>query len=80
MIKPVDLDISPSKYPTLTLELWVRVNSFAGDSLGWILGHDNHGFDRGINLHDRRYGGIAGPNGGTRHGRHCHLDALIIFR
>jgi hypothetical protein len=65
VVQPVDLDISPSQYPALTIELWVRVNSFAGTSNGWIIGHDDGGFDRGVCLHDPRYGGIAGPNGGV---------------
>eukprot|EP01043_Picozoa_sp_COSAG02_P037835 COSAG02_NODE_2869_length_7863_cov_5.126610_4_plen_830_part_00 len=63
--EPVNLDISPAVYPALTIELWVRINSFAGSSNGWIVGHDNGGYDRAICMHDARYGGIAGPNGGT---------------
>jgi|EP01046_Picozoa_sp_COSAG06_P022067 hypothetical protein len=63
--EPVALDISPAAYPALSIELWVRVNSFAGSSNGWVVGHDNGGYDRAICLHDARYGGIAGPNGGT---------------
>ena len=57
----------------LTLEIWVKLNSYAGrdhadegpNNPGWILGHDNGGYDRAICLHDQRYGGIAGPNGGV---------------
>ena len=43
IVTTAEIDISPSIYPALTLELWVRVNSFAGTSNGWILGHDNSG-------------------------------------
>ena len=51
----------------LTLEIWVKLNSYAGrdhadegpNNPGWILGHDNGGYDRAICLHDQRYGGIA---------------------
>lgn len=65
VIASVNLDISPSAMPAISIELWVRINSLAGSSNGWIIGHDNGGFDRGICMHDARYGGIAGPNGAT---------------
>ncbi|MSS72348.1 MAG: DUF5011 domain-containing protein, partial [Candidatus Latescibacteria bacterium] len=38
------------------------------NNLGWVIGHDNGGFDRSLNLHDSRYGGVgahvAGGTGG----------------
>ena len=34
VVQSVDLDISPSQLPTLAIELWIRVNSFAGTSNG----------------------------------------------
>jgi hypothetical protein len=58
------LDISPSKYPQLSLEIWIKRRADANNR-EWVLGHDNGGYDRAINLHDDRYGGVAGPNGGT---------------
>ena len=58
------LDISPTVYPALTIEIWVKMHSLL-NSHGWIVGSDNGGYDRAIALHDDRYGGIAGPNGGV---------------
>jgi hypothetical protein len=58
------LDISPAAQPALTLEIWVKRRANA-NSREWVLGHDNGGYDRAINLHDDRYGGVAGPTGGN---------------
>ena len=53
-------------------EIWFKLNSYNGRDQagqaggpGWIIGSDDGGYDRAICLHDSRYGGIAGPNGGT---------------
>jgi len=41
----------------------------SGTSLGWVIGHDNGGFDRSLNLTDGRYGsGVAGGTGVGPHG------------
>jgi len=56
------LDISPGVYPKLSLEIWVKRRSDA-NTREWVIGHDNGGYDRAINLHDDRYGGVAGPTG-----------------
>ena len=40
VVEEVQLDISPSQHDALSLEIWVRVNSFAGTSNGWIIGQE----------------------------------------
>ena len=42
----------------------MKLNSLANNR-GWVLGHDDGGYDRALALHDDRFGGIAAPNGGT---------------
>jgi hypothetical protein len=58
------LNIGPSTYPSLSLEIWVKRLANANNR-EWVIGHDNGGYDRAIALHDDRYGGVAGPNGGV---------------
>jgi len=57
-------DISPAKLPQASIEIRFRVVSKLND-LSWIVGHDNGGYDRAINIFDKRFGGIAQPIGGT---------------
>ena len=78
VVEPVNLDISPSSLPAISIEIWVRINSLAGSSNGWIIGHDNGGYDRGIAMHDARYGGIAGPNGGKQSPPHSDPRPLSL--
>lgn len=65
MTLPVNL--SPSAQPEVTFGMWVRLDTIA-NARGWVLGHDNGGFDRSIALHDNRYGSrVAGGTGTTPH-------------
>ena len=47
------LDISPAAHPALTIELWVKINSNELPGRGYIIGHDDGGFDRAISVHVR---------------------------
>jgi len=61
-VMSTELNISPSQYTDLTMELWVKLNSIA-NIYGWVAGQDDGGYDRTILLHDQRYG----STGGTGH-------------
>jgi len=60
-------DISPSINSELTLEIVFKLDDdFNPDvTLGWIIGHDNGGYDRGFILSDNRFGGVGQGIGGT---------------
>jgi len=55
-------DISPTAHPQLSLE--IRFKMITRTNYGWIIGHDNGGYDRGITVFDSRFGGIASGIGG----------------
>ena len=61
------LDISPSKYHNLTIEMLFKLDDDynAGQTKAWIIGHDDHGYDRSLILSDERYGGMGQGIGGT---------------
>eukprot|EP00039_Didymoeca_costata_P025348 m.13045 g.13045 ORF g.13045 m.13045 type:complete len:781 (-) comp4778_c0_seq1:109-2451(-) len=65
--KPIvcNLDISPNKYPKLSIEVWFKLDldHDHGATNAWILGHDNSGYDRSIIVSDRRYGGMGAGMG-----------------
>lgn len=54
-------DLSPSVNSELTLEIIFKLDEdYDPDAtLGWIIGHDTGGYDRGIFLSDERYGGVG---------------------
>ena len=54
-----DLDISPSKFPELSMIIEFYLESIPEGSKGWLLNHDNGGYDRALVLHDARFGGIS---------------------
>ena len=60
------VNISPSQYPLMTIGMYVNVDSVV-NSRGWILGHDNGGYDRALMISDSRFNsrlsGTAGSNG-----------------
>jgi len=55
-------DISPNKLPRASIEIRFYLNKVLNNR-GWIIGHDNGGFDRAICTTDQRFGGIASPLG-----------------
>jgi len=61
------LDISPSSYGELTVEVWFKlsIDHFhgAGDK-AYLIGHDNGGYDRAFFASDGRYGGFGQGLGG----------------
>ncbi|MFT3765734.1 MAG: DNRLRE domain-containing protein [Minicystis sp.] len=63
---PVNIDAA--SYPQVTMGMWVKLDAVA-NARGWVLGHDDGGYDRSINLTDDRYGyGVAGGTGVNPHG------------
>ena len=54
------ININPSKLPDCTIEVWFKLLSFA-NNLGWLVGSDNGGYDRGVILYDDRFGGGVAP-------------------
>lgn len=59
------INISPSALPQMTMGMYVNVQA-ANNDRGWVLGHDNGGYDRSLILHDSRYGfGLAAGVGHT---------------
>jgi len=64
VVIPVNFNLNPSVHPALSIELWVKLDN-AINNRGWIIGHDNGGFDRSVILTDDRYGGIAFGTGSS---------------
>lgn len=64
VVVPVNFNLNPSVHPTLSIELWVKMDN-AINNRGWILGHDNGGFDRSVIITDDRYGGVAFGTGSS---------------
>eukprot|EP01084_Bolivina_argentea_P055198 101202_1 len=50
----IDIDISPSSYNSLTMELYAYQLNIMNDK-GWIMSQDKDGYDRSIMMHDYRY-------------------------
>jgi len=50
----VPVNIGASAYPEMTMGMFVKLRSQA-NTQGWVMGHDNGGFDRSLILHDSRY-------------------------
>lgn len=69
IINPLPVNINPSVLPQMTMGMMVNLRSVAnGNSLGWVIGHDNGGFDRSLALTDSRYSyGVAGGTGVSPH-------------
>lgn len=57
----VSVDIGPSVYPQLTIEAWFNLDPSVNltTTNGWLVGHDNYGYDRAIVLADSRFGGVG---------------------
>ncbi len=53
------VDISPHNMPECTIVIDFLLESIPKDSRGWLLNHDNGGFDRCLALHDERFNGIG---------------------
>jgi len=62
--RSVNYNIGPDAHAQLSIEIWFKETASTA-SLGWIIGHDNGGYDRAINIHDHRFGGVAAPPGRT---------------
>jgi len=61
----IPVNISPSAYPQITMGMYINVESIANNR-GWIMGHDNGGYDRALLISDTRFGsGLAAGVGGT---------------
>ena len=60
-------NLSPSKQHDLTIEIIFKLDDDfdSGSTKGWIVGHDNHGFDRSLILSDSRFSGVGSGIGGT---------------
>ena len=54
-----NLDISASKMPELSMIIDFYLESIPEGSKGWLLNHDNGGYDRALVLHDERFNGIT---------------------
>ena len=54
-LRTVPLDINPSAMPSCTIEVRFKLLSVA-NNYGWLINHDNGGYDRGIVVHDDRFG------------------------
>ena len=55
----IEYDIDSSERPDLTMEVWYKQNEENADARGWILAHDDGGYDRGIFTYDTRFYGLA---------------------
>lgn len=74
-IVDLPVDIGPAALPRMTMGMLVNLRS-APNKQGWVLGHDDGGYDRSLALTDERYGyGVAG---GT--GRNPHASSLIKLK
>ncbi|MBM4275489.1 MAG: LamG domain-containing protein [Deltaproteobacteria bacterium] len=58
----VPLDISPSKYPQLSMGAWVRAAS-PSNPRRQVLSHDDGGFDRSLGIEDSGWGLFCGSGG-----------------
>ncbi|MDT0595038.1 LamG-like jellyroll fold domain-containing protein [Glaciecola petra] len=59
------VDISPSSLPQMTMGMYINVRSILNDR-GWVIGHDNGGYDRSLIISDTRFGqGLAAGVGST---------------
>lgn len=75
-IMDLPVNIGPGALPRMTMGMLVNLRSFVPGRLGWVLGHDDGGYDRSLALTDYRYGfGVAG---GT--GRDPHASSLIKLK
>jgi hypothetical protein len=62
-IVSLPVNIGPTALPQMTMGMLVNLRSVANNR-GWVIGHDNGGFDRSLNLTDDRYdSGVAGGTG-----------------
>ena len=63
----VNVDMGPTTYPALSIEVWFKLDPDADldRTNGWIVGHDDGGFDRAIVISDPRFGGIGSGVGFT---------------
>ena len=57
----VDFDIGPDNFVNVSIEIWFKLDVDADltATQGWIIGHDNGGFDRAIIVSDNRFGGMG---------------------
>ena len=61
------VDINAAEKPQLTMGMWINLDR-RDNNYGWVIGHDNGGYDRSINVQDSRYGyGVAGGTGRGPH-------------
>lgn len=48
------VDIGPNAMTEVTFGAWIWLDTY-DNNRGWVIGHDNHGYDRSLILHDNRY-------------------------
>jgi len=58
------VDISPVSIPEMTVGMYINVDSIVNNR-GWVLGHDDGGYDRALMISDNRFGSnlSAAPGG-----------------
>lgn len=56
-----NIDIGPSTFPKLSIEVWFRLAS--AKPQGWLVSHDTGGFDRSLVAHDHSFGDGASAMG-----------------
>ncbi|WOJ97904.1 LamG-like jellyroll fold domain-containing protein [Congregibacter brevis] len=58
------VDLSPSNFASVTFGAWVNISAIPNNR-GWVMGHDNGGYDRSLSLHDSRFAAPAAGVGRT---------------
>jgi len=59
------VNINQSLLPQMTMGMFIKLKTVV-NTRGWVIGHDNGGYDRSLILHDYRYGyGLAAGVGHT---------------
>ena len=58
------ININPSSMADCTISVWFKLLSVANNH-GWLVSSDNGGYDRGVILHDHRFGAGVAPIPGT---------------
>merc|ERR1711871_243429 len=75
IIKEVNYNIGPRTNPELSIEVFFRVHS-RPNNRGWIVGHDNGGYDRALLVHDHRFGGFASAAGYHYHSKNRYYPKI----
>ena len=60
MIASLPININPSQMTDCTISVWFKLLTVA-NNYGWLVSSDNGGYDRGVIVHDSRFGGGVAP-------------------